>query len=752
MIERNKIIYGPWTFTDDQIQEASAYLSTSLISDSLEANTFEATVECADKTILEFERNTPLTYFNRGWKVGIFYVQSITRIGPTSYTISATSAIGMLIEGMHYGGIYTGQTVEEVLPSICGTVPYVVKTNLRGISLYGWLPVASPRDNLSQVLFAIGAVLKTDLDGVLHIEGLWDGVSGSIGQDRMYMGPSVEYSAKVTQVIVTEHQYIQGTEEVELFDGSANEDDLITFDEPIHNLQAEGFTILESGANFAKISAGTGTLRGMRYVHNTRQIAQDVLPAREANVKTVTDATLVSVINSLSVATRLANYYKSVETILADTVYQNENTGNVVNCTHPYDLEAVSACLESVDVQASGVAKAANVLRVGFSPLPPSSGMLNVTEWITENGTWTVPENVTRIRAVLIGGGRGGWSGLAGEQPEETAEVQETTASTAATNYTSGRVSVLGGTGGEAGDGGDPGKVAIFDLDVTPGQTFSVSIGSGGAGGVYSQESTAGSDGTDTVFGTYSSASGGSNPDGWMEETSGMILAAKGMPGLNGGNGSGRQYISGGGGWQDPVDGNVVTDGQNQWFPGENSDTSIEKTGGSYQNGKYGTGTASAEGGYGGGAAYGANGQPGYDATVSGGPENGYANVTETDTKLEISARGAYGGAGADAQPFPPQDVIGSGGRGGNGGGGAGSPGSGIAFNRIKNDGSQSQGTRVTTPVYDQCIPGKGSDGSKGGPGGIVLYYAKPTDTRSVQFRTKDGLGFLESYDRRFVV
>lgn len=133
MSERNKIIYSQWTFVDKDIQSGSIYLATSLMSDTLEANTISATVECSDKSIIDFERNTPLTYYNRGQQKGIFYVQSISRIGPELYEISATSAIGLLIEGLHYGGIYTGQTVAEVLPGICGTVPYVIKTNLRDI-------------------------------------------------------------------------------------------------------------------------------------------------------------------------------------------------------------------------------------------------------------------------------------------------------------------------------------------------------------------------------------------------------------------------------------------------------------------------------------------------------------------------------------------------------------------------------------------------------------------------------------------
>ena len=59
---------------------------------------------------------------------------------------------------------------------------------------------------MSQVLFAIGATIRTDLNGVLRIAALWDGISGNLGLDRMYQGPSVTNAAKVTQVIVTEHQ------------------------------------------------------------------------------------------------------------------------------------------------------------------------------------------------------------------------------------------------------------------------------------------------------------------------------------------------------------------------------------------------------------------------------------------------------------------------------------------------------------------------------------------------------------------
>lgn len=533
MIERNKIVYGQWTFTDGQIHEGSVYLAMSLISDSLEANTFDATVECPDKSILDFERNAPLTYFNRGRQIGIFYVQSITRNGPTNYTISATSAIGMLIEGLHYGGIYTGQTVEEVLPSICGTVPFVVKTNLREIALYGWLPVASPRDNLSQVLFAIGAVLKTDLDGVLHIEGLWDGVSGSIGKDRMYMGPSVDYAAKVTQVVVTEHQYLEGGEETTLFEGTAQEGDIITFDEPMYNLQATGFNILESDVNYAVVTAGPGTLKGNAYVHNTRQISENVSDGSVPNVKTVTDATLISLTNSRSVAQRLVNYYKSVQTIQADVSFYGENPGDLLSTWHPYDEETVSACLESADIQLSNTLKSTESLCVGFKPIPiGESPIIDKMEIIGENTDWTVPDGVTKMRVVLISGGTAGQNGSDGEAGNQGGSIR----CASGQNGTFYGSAAEGGAGGAKGKGGSGGKINVIDIDVTPGETLSFEIGAGG--NPVDEPAGIGSNGTDTVLTigerTYTSADGSTSPTGYTDVVTGKVFAASGLDGKDG--------------------------------------------------------------------------------------------------------------------------------------------------------------------------------------------------------------------------
>ena len=101
-----------------------------------------------------------------------------------------------------------------------------------------------------------------DRDGVIRIEGPWDGIISTAGQTRMGQGASVVRDAKVTSVSVTEHQYTPGTESVELFEGTAQQGDEISFDDPVHSLSANGFTILESGANSAEIASGSVTHDG----------------------------------------------------------------------------------------------------------------------------------------------------------------------------------------------------------------------------------------------------------------------------------------------------------------------------------------------------------------------------------------------------------------------------------------------------------------------------------------------------------
>lgn len=723
----NKIVYSIWTFEGDDIKSGNIYLATALMSDSLEANTFTATVECHDKTIVDFERNAPLTYYYNNKQRGIFYVQNISRVGPKEYTISATSAIGLLIEGLHYGGIYTGQTVAEVLPSICGTVPYVIKTNLRDIALYGWLPVATPRDNLSQILFVIGATVTTDLDGVLHIDVLWDGVSGNISKDSLYLDATVDYGAKVTQVVVTEHQYIAGSEETPLFEGTTQDGDIITFDEPMHSLQASGFTILESGANYAKVSSGNGELTGTGYVHNTRQVSVNVSEAQEPNVKTVTDATLVSIFNSLGIANRLKAYYQCVEAITAPIEYMGESAGDVVEVLHPFDSTNVRACIRSLDINISRMLKADGDFLVNY--FPPQQGAVeyyDAEDVLLTPGNYIVPDGVTSITAVLISGGKGGTGGSPGSPGTQGGRLQFDYGDEGGQYNGWG----WGGEGGDPGTGGPGGRIRQVTMEVTPGQVIPYTIGIGGPGG---SAEAAGANGTDTTFGDYSTS--GSNPSevGYYDAISGITYAIPGVSGLKGGRGSGAK---------DPQDNRYVQD------EGDLERYTISNEDGSWTSGVLNQNVKSDNSGnchafsgmpLGGGAAYGVNGAMGTSLGTANAGNNG-----EYDWAQVWAPSGADGATPLKAKV---QSVRGGGGNGGHGGGGGGGEGRGtVTYSSsdphmlwLYHARSQSQG-------------GAGGEGGDGADGLVIVYYQVPHEIESGALVCSDNRVFLDRLGRMIVV
>lgn len=750
----NEIRYKGISYaTDDRIRTPSGvlYEAKALRSDSLEANSLTVTVYSDDKSIMGFRKNDKLEYFRDGRRVGVYYLQTVERVGAAAYTLSALSALGRLITMRHAGGIYTGQTVAEVVPQICGTVPVMIESVYAGRQLYGYLPYSNPdktngngrsaRDNLSQVLFAIGASLGTDENGVMRVEKLWDGVSCAVTADQISeQDCATVYESPVSAVEITEHQWVQNQEEVTLFEGTAEDGAIVVFDDPAHSLTAEGFTITEQGDNYAVLSAGSGTLTGKGYTHLTRIVRRTVTEGAEENVVTVSDATLVSLTNSVDVAKRMAEYYRHRETIRVDVEPGTERAGRVVQIFHPWDREMVSACIESRETSISAILKSKTSALVGFTPPQPEiAEYFDFMEILTGSGEWEVPPGVTGYTRVLIGGGDGGWSGLNGENsPSMPAETLTESNSDARTRNVFTPYSE-GGAGGEAGAPGAGGKVLVETIvDAVPGTKIPYSCGKGGAGGIHSASgSTQGATGEATTMGGSSSAKGTSTAEGYSDSVTGQIFATSGAAGISGSKGHGfsrenKTYV-------DSPSPEIVVDGI-VYTPGEDNNASDEGGKGDFRTEPYGYVGWEWEGSLGGGAAYGANG------------ENGVANGHGSATKTSASVTGSSGGRGADALPPPKATTqYGKGGTGGNGGGGAGSNGTAIAKQVIKIGLSVSNASlSATNPPHG--LGGNGSNGGEGGDGCIILYYRKPKPVQSGALKTSDGRDLLDALDRRMIV
>ena len=709
-----KITYKNWTFLFSQTESAKPTREQSLSCESISADTLTAVVRCNDPTIMAFAKNDPIRVWESDSDASMqtYYLRAITRTGATSYRLVAWSAVGLLAAMAHKGGIYTGQTVAEVVKEICGNVPVVVKSVFANTKLYGWLPYCQPkadrrgksaRDNLVQVLFAIGAYLTTDLNGVLHIDALWDGASSTIGSNRMYAsGGKVSYSDPVSAVTVTEHQYIAGTDEKELFSGTSQQGDIITFSEPMHSLTSTGFTILESGANYAKISSGSGSLKGKTYIHNTRLVTQIVTENAAENVKSVTDATLVSLVNSSAVAKRLADYYKCRETITNGIVSGQEKPGHVVSVYHPYDKQMVSACIVSLDTTMSGTLKSEMTALVGYlPPQPESSEYYDERVILTGSGEWTVPEGVTSLRVVLVEHGEDGLDGSSGASGGSVSLI--VTSAEAKPGGTWSRQPGAGGAGGAGGEGGIGGRILSADLDVFSGTVFA-----------YSAD-------TATTFGTLSAQNGSRSDAGFTDPVTGDVFGKKGDDGIAGGDG-------GGGGSANSANFN----------PGENGTDVPPNTGGAGSEGNYNRFEESetvykngylliAGGTGGGGAAVGNNGQDAVQPLTS-----------------DVRA-----GAGANAAPPSGTVNYGCGGYGGNGGGGGGGAmGLYLSHGAYLYDGTPS-GTWL------DLAGGAGGSGSAGGPGGdgcIILYYRRPKPLSAGWLRDNTQKPLLDRLGRRLIV
>ena len=709
----NEIRYKGVSYaTDDDIKVPSGilYEVKALRSDSLEANSLTVTVFSNDKAIMGFAKNDKVEYFRDGRRVGVYYLQTVERVGSDAYTLSALSALGRLITMRHVGGIYTGQTVAEVVPQICGPVEVMIESVYASRQLYGYLPYSNPdtktgngrsaRDNLSQVLFAIGASLGTDENGVMRVEKLWDGVSATVTADQINEDScSTVYETPVSAVEITEHQWVKSQDTVTLFEGTAEDGTLVTFEDPAHSLTAEGFTITEQGDNYAILSAGTGTLTGKSYNHLTRIVRRTVTEGAEENVVPVSDATLVSLTNSVDVAKRMADYYRHRETIRVDVEPGTERAGRVVQIFHPWDKKMVQACVESRETVISGILNSQTSALVGFTPAQPESAeYFDERGELTGSGTWTPPEGTEAVTAVLIGDGQDGTAGQNGEGVSLTGQTL--------TNTSSGSFpSASAGKGGKAGAPGSGGKIFQITMDITPGMSFSYATSQNG----------------EAVFGSHSSAEGSASPNGYYDDVTGKTYARQGAVGYDGGDG-GAPGKSGG-----SVAGYK---GGYGYRPGEYTQRMTEG------NIRY-TQTFKHNGTGGPGASMGTE--------VTWGPSVFSVGLPTFIPNIRIkgSADGASAVPGADGENY------GDGGGAGHGGGGAGGIGSCSISMSPTPPSTQHQSINFSGALQRG---GSGSEGGKGKPGCIIIFYRKPKPVQSGALRTSDGRDLLDALDRRMIV
>lgn len=675
----NKVIYGSYTFQDADLTLATggtANLYWAPLGDELRAAYFSIPIQFYPRTW-----HVPAIEFKAGLEYGAavdiyedstllmrFYLTDITggqrqQDGSYIFNLIGTDFVGLYQKVRHLGGIYTNAQAGAVIAGILGAVQtaadadkvtyqtssgitYTVDADIATARIDNWLPATEDaRENLRNVLQLLNAAVMQNTDGSPRIGVMDYGAEISVSDYEIYSGDAYIQEAPVTAVQVIEYAYLQisGTAEVVILDASNGvQDDLVLFDKPYYDIHGDAnLQVSEQGANYARIT-GTGILYGKPYTVMSRTLIDSTGLSGASNIRTI-DNPLCSSLYSGNLLSRLSRYFASVSLIQhAVNMLQQFGPGHLLNFSDPMNEEKRGYPLEQT-LTFSGITKSDQKITADWTPMEETP--FTESQLVTSSGTWSPPVGATRLRFVLIGGGKGGWGGYQGEAGEGNAYSPSTRS----------------GGGGPVGEGGDGGKVFQVEVKYEDIQgSYTITVGTAGtAGAINHGEGTEGGATTLTVGAdTYSSANGSSYPYGVLDILTGVRYAAKGQDGIYPGReGEGTNYPD----------------------PAEITDTQTSQTG-TTTTWTRGAGHAISQGG--GGPAYGSNGT---SSTGNGGGKganavldgfNGYTAAAPTIPGTGGIGGNGGGGGGAGGRPTLNPDIGAAGGAPGDGSvGGDAAPG-----------------------------------------------------------------------------
>ena len=687
---------GSLTFTHAARSELSYIQSVSFDGDTVQSDELSAVIRQTPADWLSqwngVTRNSPviLSSASPGQRTEKYYHKSLRRVAKSDFRLTAQSPVGRLTSDFP-GDIFTGQTLPVVLAAILTNpdthekvVPYTVNPLLESVRVYGWAPYQSRRETIHALALAFGFLIRRDNNQNIYFT-VPDTTSYTIPDNALFTGGSIAYRVGETyhRADITASDYLQRNEpEQTLFDNSSTapvENLIVKFNAPMFDVHASGnLTVHDSGVNYARVS-GLGVLYGTPYTKITSIVSIEGDPdADPEHILSVTDAPLITSLNAVSVGEKLLSYHNAPAVVSVDIVRTNQRAGDFVAFTDPFG-DAQTGYITTLSGSITSFDRASASIVCGYVPVWGAA--FDAVEILTENSDepWVVPEHLDgkKIRVVLIGGGTGGASGQHGTDAN--------------------------GVGCGHGLPGSGGKILDVKITVTAGQSFAYQIGTGGAGGTYTDDissdtgayvSNPGQAGSDTTFGDLSTEEDGEISDyGYYDAINAVQYAITGSDnGVDGGAATtgtenGNQESPG---WND-VERATITlpwDSTQSWSSGNPGNGLYERTstpeGPTYEW---------AYGGLGGGAAVGNDGSDGENA------------------RFTSRFFGGNGGNGADASAIFPNDTrtYGSGGSGGHGGG-EGATGGSAHSDYGKQDGSRGSG-------------GAGSNGQNGANGCILIYY-----------------------------
>lgn len=546
IVPKNKIVVGSlddplYVFENDQINSAPTVQAVSMVGQELSVDTFQPIVGYFKRNILRFRTSdgkelklpdegifildkeqesdsqslvaladgTPLWYYHKGNLVGRFFITSVQRLSKDWFQLNSVSPIGRLDKMYNGGKLYTlsrfGIVLRDILAEgLHGTgdpvIEYSIDEDVAQLPVSGWLPYATKRNNLYQLILANGINIIKDINGnprFTFIYPMADSLE-TIEDNRVIYGGSIDYTQTYSSVAVMEHSYTisAGAESVTLFDnegkGAVSNEEIWFTNAPVivNTLQTtSGLEIVSATENSAVIS-GSGKLTGVPYTHTARRVVMHNPNASSEKTVSVNDCTMVSIINSDNLLNRLFAFYcpeTFIKLIKTDIIYNKERCGKAYEFRNPYGIME-RAYLANMDIKVSSFNRAscefyADYVPAGQMGLYKNFLVLDKETFEEDEGVFSVPEEVflseaPQIRVILISGGSGGGSGWPGYNGNDTFAHSHVSEGTDLSYMWYG---AEGGKGGQGGQGGLPGRVLSITIQ-DPRRSYPYTIGSGGQG------------------------------------------------------------------------------------------------------------------------------------------------------------------------------------------------------------------------------------------------------------------------------
>ena len=256
-------------FYKDELKNLKIIEEVSSTTENLSMNTLDIELNSKSDVGVLFQKTLPMRLYRDNVLVGAFFIDRAEKENTASYKIEAVDYIGLIEKEKFLGGMYSNESVSNIVANILGTIPYQLDETIGARTLTGFIDIQSKREALQKVIFSAGGIVDCSRKDCIVIKPLNNTIKSVLGKDKI-VSIKEEIESITTSIELVQHRYIAKSEESEIFNDAITGETLITLGAPYHSLRISGGTIVSAGTNYAVISGnGTVILYGKGYDDNT---------------------------------------------------------------------------------------------------------------------------------------------------------------------------------------------------------------------------------------------------------------------------------------------------------------------------------------------------------------------------------------------------------------------------------------------------------------------------------------------------